>query len=597
MYCCMKKHYGWLSLILAALIFTVSSCKKAFEDKPLELSTIDYVFDESDPTGTQASWWVTNMYLKIPSGYNRMLGGASWGLSGTPRTNNISLVPLECFSDDAVPSAEGNEGWNIIRGGYSPVSTFDDNWGSCYNGIRTANIFLNNYLRVPWADSSLKVWLPNEARALRAYFYYELIKRYGGVPLMGDKVFEPNDPELLNLKRNSFEECVNYIVSELDRVKDSLRPDASLANRTTDADFGRMRKSIVMAIKAKVLLLAASPLFNPSSTPNKPYTGYSAYSADRWKAAADAAKAVMDLGIYDLESNRYTLMLQRANKEHIFFRMSDPRTSNDYSYYMSPPGYKPGNRNSEGRVSPTQELVDVFPMKNGKAITDPLSGYNPANPYAGRDPRLEQTVFYNGAKWLQRPIEIFEGGKDKPNNATLAPVQTQTGYYAKKFCANDSSSANYTSTFYRDGGFIPPWSIIRYADILLIYAEAKNEYSGPDASVYAAVEKIRQRAGLSPYILPAGLSQSQMRDVVWNERRIELAFEEQRFWDIRRWKIAKAVYGTMLHGVIITKNADGTFTYSPKNVTTPYFTDAMYLFPIAIKETQVNPGIEQNPGY
>jgi starch-binding outer membrane protein, SusD/RagB family len=596
MNCYMKKHYCRLGIILTAILFTVSSCKKAFEDKPLQLFTMDYIFDENDPTGAQASWWVTNMYLKIPSGYNRMLGGSSWGLNGSVKTN-LSLVPLECFSDDAVPSGEGNDGWSIIRGGYSPVSAFDDNWGNCYSAIRAANIYLNNYQRVPWTDSSRKVWFANEARALRAYFYYELVRRYGGVPLIGDNVYEPNDPELLNLKRNSFEECVNYVVSELDIVKDSLRPDASLANRATDADYGRMRKSIVMAIKAKVLLLAASPLFNPSSTPDRPYTGYPAYSAERWKAAADAAKAVMDLGIYDLEPNRYTLMLQRANKEHIFFRMSDPRTSNDYSYYMSPPGYKPANRNSEGRVSPTQEFVDAFPMKNGKAITDPLSGYNPSNPYAGRDPRLEQTVFYNGAKWLQRPIETFEGGKDKPNNATLAPVQTQTGYYAKKFCADDDSSANYTSTFYRDGGFIPPWCIIRYADILLMYAEAKNEYSGPDASIYAAVEKIRQRAGLSPWALPAGLSQTQLRDVVRNERRIELAFEEHRFWDIRRWKIAKAVYGTTLHGVTITKNANGTFNYAPKDVTTPYFTDAMYLFPIGVKETQVNPGIEQNPGY
>lgn len=592
----MKKHFCWLGISLTAVIFIMASCKKTFEDKPLELFTIDYIFDESDPTGAQAFWWVGNIYGKIPTGYNRMLGSSSWAFNNSPRTNT-SLVPLECFSDDAVPSGEGNEGWNVIRGGYSPVVPFDDNWANSYSAIRAANIYLNNYQRVPWADSSRKIWLTNEARALRAYFYYELIRRYGGVPLVGDKVYEPNDPELLNLKRNSFEECVNYIVSELDIAKDSLRADVPLSSRTTDADFGRMRKSIVLAIKAKVLLLAASPLFNPSSTPNKPYTGYSSYSAERWKAAADAAKAVMDLGIYDLEPNRYTLVLQRANKEHIFFRMSDPRNDNGYAYYMSPPGYKPANRNSEGRVSPTQEFVDAFPMKNGKTITDPSSGYNPSNPYAGRDPRLEQTVFYNGAKWLQRPIETFEGGKDKPNDATLAPVQTQTGYYAKKFCANDSSSANYTTTFVRDGGFIPPWSIIRYADILLMYAEAKNEYTGPDASVYAAVEKIRQRAGLSPYALPAGLGQAQMRDVVRNERRIELAFEEQRFWDIRRWKIANAVYGTTLHGVTITKNVNGTFSYAPKEVTTPYFTNAMYLFPIAVKETQVNPGLEQNPGY
>ncbi|MBE7171298.1 MAG: RagB/SusD family nutrient uptake outer membrane protein [Williamsia sp.] len=571
------RNYFFAGLLI---LLTASACKKTFEDKPLELLTIDYIFDANDPSGDQASKWLSYIYSRIQTGYSR-----------------LNSVPLECASDDAVPSLNGSGTWNVIRGGYSPVSTFDDNWGNCYNAIREANVFLGNYQKVPWADSSRKVWFPNEARALRAYFYYELIRRYGGVPLVGNKVYDPNDPELLQLKRNSFEECVNYINSELDIVKDSLRPDASIANRTTDADFGRMRKSIALALKAKVLLLAASPLFNASSTPDKLYTGYAAYNQERWKAAADAAKALMDLGIYDLEANPYTLVLQRANREHIFFKMSDSRIDNVYSYYMSPVGYSPASRQSEGRVSPTQEFVDAFPMRNGKAITDPASGYNPANPYANRDPRLERTVFYNGAKWLQRAIETFEGGKDKPNNATIAPNQTQTGYYAKKFCANDSSNTTYTTTIYRDNGFVPAWCIIRYADILLMYAEARNEYSGPDASVYSAVEKIRQRAGLSPFALAAGLSQAQMRDVIRNERRIELAFEEQRFWDIRRWKIAKAVYSTTLHGVTITRNANGTFTYTPKDVVTPYFTDAMYLFPVALKETQVNPGISQNPGY
>lgn len=575
----MKKHNNHIVALLLVIV-VAASCKKAFEDRPLELNTVDYIFDANDVTGDMAGKWLSYIYSKIRTGYSRING-----------------VPLATVTDDAVPSADGNATWNVIRGGYSPIATFDDSWDNCYSAIRQANIFLANYQKVPWADSSRKVWLPNEARTLRAYFYYELIKRYGGVPLVGDKVYDPNDPSLLQLKRNSFEECVNYISSELDIVKDSLRPDASLANRTTDPEFGRMRKSIALAIKAKVLLLAASPLFNPSATPNQPFTGYSNYNAERWKMAADAAKAVMDLGIYDLEANSYTLMQQRANKEHIFFKMSDSRVDNVYSYYMSPVGYSPGNRRSEGRVSPTQEFVDAFPMKNGKAITDPTSGYNPANPYANRDPRLERTVFYNGARWLRRPVETFEGGLDKPNNSTVSPTQTQTGYYAKKFLANDSGNTTYSTTHYRDNGFTPPWNIIRYADILLMYAEAMNEYGGPDATIYSSVEKIRQRAGLSPFALPVGLSREQMREIIRNERRVELAFEEQRFWDIRRWKIAKAVYGTTLHGVTITKNANNTFTYAVKDVVTPYFTEAMYLFPIALKETQVNAGISQNPGY
>jgi hypothetical protein len=567
-------------MLLLLVIVTASACKKTFEDQPLEQITEDYIWDVNDPTADQASKWLSFVYSRIQTGYAR-----------------LNSVPLECVSDDAVPSADGNASWNVIRGGYSSTSTFDDNWNLCYSAIRASNVFLNNYQKVPWADSSRKVWFANEARALRGYFYYELLKRYGGVPLIGNKVFDPNDPELVRLKRNSFDECVKYLVSEFDIVKDSLRPDASLANRTTDPDFGRMRKSIALSLKAKVLLLAASPLFNPSATPDKPYTGYASYNVDRWKAAADAAKAVMDLGIYDLEPNWYNLVLNRANKEHIFFKMSDSRVSNTYTYYMSPVGYAPASTKSEGRVSPTQELVDAFPMANGKPITDPTSGYDPANPYAKRDPRLDKTIFYNGAKWLQRPVETFEGGKDKPNNAVAAPVQTQTGYYAKKFCANDSNSVNYTNTIFRDNGFVPAWCIIRYADIILMYAEAQNEATGPDASVISAVEKIRQRAGLVPFAVTPGLTQPQMRDLIRNERRVELAFEEQRFWDIRRWKIAKTVYGTMLHGVTIVKNGNGTFTYTPKNITTPYYADGMNLFPILLKETQVNPTLGQNPGY
>lgn len=567
------------SLILFALL--LSGCRKMFEDKPLEFLSIDYIFDVNDPSGNQASLWVNNMYNKIPFGYSRLFS-----------------VPLECLTDDAVPSAQGSGMWNFIRGGYSPIAPFDDLWGTCYGVIRSANVFLQNYQRVPWADSSTRVWLPNEARALRAYFYLELVKRYGGVPIVGDRVFESTDLELLQLKRNSFEECVSYIVSEFDRVKDSLRPDATLANRTTDPNFGRMRKSIVLSLKAKALLMAASPLFNPSPTPGLPYTGYPTYSLERWKLAADAARDVMDMGIYALEPNPYTLVLQRANTEHIFFRMSDPRTANNYTYYMSPVGFRPANRQSEGRVSPTQEFVDAFPMKNGKSITDPTSGYDPANPYANRDPRLERFVFYNGAKWLRRPIETFEGGVDKPNNPTVSTTQTQTGYYSKKFCANDSNSTAFTNTiYYAETSFPPAWCIIRYADILLMYAEAQNEYSGPDPSIYAAVEQIRKRAGLSPFALPSGLSQASLRDIIRNERRVELCFEEQRFWDIRRWKIAKEVYGTTLHGVTITKNENGSFSYVSKEVVKPYFADAMYLFPIALKETQVNPSLGQNPGY
>ncbi|MES2276111.1 MAG: RagB/SusD family nutrient uptake outer membrane protein [Bacteroidota bacterium] len=571
-------------LSLSAIV----SCKKAFEDHPLTITTEDYIWDSTDPSGTYARVWIDKVYSQLPTGYVRINGQL-----------------LECASDDAVPSNKTNATWNVINGGYNPLSTYDDNWSNSYSAIRKVNVFLANYKKVPWADPTLPKWLSAEARVLRAYFYYDMIKRYGGVPLLGDKVFDSNDPSLFTQTRSSFDTSVKYVLSELTAVQDSLRPDQTLANRGsgngttegTDNDAGRMRKSIALAIKAKMLLLAASPLYNASSTPDRDYTGYAAYDKERWKAAADAAKAVMDMNLFALEANRYTLAVTHVNKEFILMRYG-ASFQTTWGNLMSPVGYTVGNVVSSGTVSPTQELVDAFPMKNGKAITDPTSGYDPANPYANRDPRLDQTVFYNGATWLKRAVETFEGGKDKPNNGSInAGVQTLTGYYCKKFLGNDANNTTFTPTMYHPS-VTPTFCLIRYADILLSYAEAQNEYSGPDATVYSAVEAIRQRAGLVPYALPAGLSQVQMRDVIRNERRVEFAFEEQRYYDVRRWKIAKAVYATPLHGVTIVKSTTGALSYTPVTVATPFFNDNnMYLYPILNNEVLVNPNMKQNPNY
>src|ERR1700712_5320477 len=269
----MKKIFIYLTGLLC--LATVS-CKKSFEDQPLTNVTEDYIWDASDVTGTYASVFVNKIYSQLPTGWIRVNG-----------------VSLECASDDAVPSNGTNATWNVINGGYNPLATFDDNWGSSYSAIRNANLFLSNYRRVPWQDPTIPQWLAAETRAMRAYFYYDLLKRYGGVPLMYNNVYGWNDAALFQLKRNSFDSCISYVVSELDAIKDSLRPDASLAVRGQgngaeglDADAGRIRKSIVLAIKAKVLLLAASPLFNPSLTTDKPYTGYSGYDKERWGTAA-----------------------------------------------------------------------------------------------------------------------------------------------------------------------------------------------------------------------------------------------------------------------------------------------------------------------
>ncbi len=539
----------YLTLIIFAVVIASSSCSKRYEKEPLDNITEDYIWDVTDSAGIYARNFLQNTYTFLPTGFNRIDGSL-----------------LCAASDDAVPSQNGSTVNFLSNGGLSPVFNPDDAWAKNYEGIRKANTFLANIDKVPMRDAQLKEWWRAEARFLRSMFYFELVKRYGGIPLIGDKVFTLDDD--LQIPRNTFEECVNFIVSECDDIKTKLRIDP-----IDDGNLGRITRGVALALKAKILLIAASPLNNPASDPAL------------WKKAADAARDIMSLNVFALEANFANVFITRKNKEVILAfqrgQTSDVETSNAPVGYTTPV--------SNGLTSPTQDLVDAFGMKNGLAITDAGSGYLPNDPYkAGtRDPRFYLTVFTNGTQWLRRPVQTFEGGLDKPGGAF---VQTKTGYYMRKFMADMSNQTSYPTQTHN---FI----LFRYAEVLLNLAEAQNEFAGPTAEVYKAIEDIRKRAGLVPFALKAGLTKDQMRDVIRKERRVEMAFEEQRYWDVRRWKIAESVYNKPLRGMQITKNADGTFTYKIIDVSTPVFTSRMYRYPIPYSEIIKNQNLQQNEGW
>ncbi len=539
----------YIALIIFATTIIVASCSKRYEKEPLENITEDYIWDTTDSSGIYARNFLQNTYTYLPNGFNRINGSL-----------------LCAASDDAVPSQNGSTVNFLSNGGLSPVNNPDDAWARNYEGIRKANQFLSHIDLVPMRDKQLKEWWRAEARFLRSMFYFELVKRYGGIPLIGDKVFTLDDD--LQIARNAFEECVNYIVSECDDIKSKLRVDP-----IDDGSLGRITRGAALALKAKMLLIAASPLNNPSSDPAL------------WKKAADAARDIVSLNAFALEVSFANVFITRKNTEVILAfqrsQTSDVETAN------SPVGYTiPA---SNGLTSPTQELVDAFGMKNGLAITDTGSGYLPNDPYkAGtRDPRFYLTVFTNGTLWLKRAVQTYDGGLDKPGGAV---VQTKTGYYMRKFMGDMSNQTSYPTQTHN---FI----IFRYAEVLLNLAEAQNEFAGPSAEVYKAVEDIRKRAGLVPFALKAGLTKEQMREVIRNERRVEMAFEEQRYWDVRRWKIAESVYNKPLHGMQITRKPDGTFTYQVIDVATPVFTSRMYRYPIPYSEIIKNQNLKQNEGW
>jgi len=560
----MRKHF----IIVASLALCAvgTSCKKIYESVPVENLTDAYIWDDKDSSAKYATQFMSDLYASIPTGYNRI------------QSPGILIGDfLDAASDDAVSSRTANSSIaNMARGGITVFNNPDNLWGSSYASIRKATVFLNNFHIVPFKSTYEKRSWFGEARALRAYFYWELVRRWGGVPLMGDEPLALEDG--VDIPRNSFERCIEYIVSECDRAIDSLRNDP-----IDDANLGRWSKGSAMALKAQVLLFAASPLYNGGNAGDS-LTGYASYDPQRWKRAADAARAVMDMNVFSLQSNFIDIFISKRSPEVIAAKMMGTgrgveADNGPINFSSAPAG---------GLTSPTQELVDAYGMSNGKPISDPTSGYDPANPYASRDPRLGYTVFYNGSPWLNSQIETFNGGQQRPGGSFL---QTQTGYYMRKFMGRFETESQYSSQYH-------DWILFRYAGMLLNYAEAMNEFAGPSPEAYKAVEDVRQRAGLDPYTLDPGLTKEQLREVIRNERRKEFAFEEYRYWDIRRWKIAGEVYNKPLHGIVIVKDPSGNYTYGESEVITTAFDESkMYFYPIPFAEMMANDKMVQNPGW
>jgi hypothetical protein len=233
-------------------------------------------------------------------------------------------------------------------------------------------------------------------------------------------------------------------------------------------------------------------------------------------------------------------------------------------------------------------------MSNGKAITETGSGYNPNNPYANRDSRLQFTVFCNGNRWVNRNVETFDGGRDRPGGTS---IQTKTGYYARKYMGYfDNPGSSFTAYSNQSHNFI----IFRIAEMYLNYAEALNEL-GRTADAYAPIIALRKRAKIAAgadamYGLKKSMSQDEMRKVIQNERRIELAFEEHRFWDLRRWKLAGTLLNGKLHGIRITKTGT-TLNYTVEEVADVKFADRLYKMPIPFGEVSKNKNLLQNEGW
>jgi hypothetical protein len=544
----MKTPYKIISCL--ALALSITSCEKdVFSQLPVERTELTDIFNPMDKQGNLVDEYVAGIYTQLPRGFNRISENYLDGGTDDAVTANVNTVPVDKFK----------------TGQWGPSDLPENPWATNYAAIRRVNVLLANIGNSGITEDRKEIYRV-QARFLRAMFYFEMVKRWGGVPLIGDQVFTINDD--LSFKRNTLEECVAYILGECEAIKDSPKLPVTL----TDAEIGRACKGAVLALKARLLLYNASPLYNPAG------------DVTRWQDAATAANDLMRLNLYSLEANFGTMFTTRKNKEFIFaYQQGDNSTVENLN---EPPGFQ---RTGQGVTNPTQNLVDAFPMKNGKLINEAGSGYNATNPYADRDNRFALTIFYNGFSWLSTPLEMFVGGKNnlKPGRAT----GTKTGYYLRKFMTTSGTAASYSNATHN-------FPIFRYAEVLLNYAEAQNEVlATPDASVYTAINTLRTRAGITTTIANGSLTKTQMRDLIRNERRVELAFEEHRFWDIRRWKIAETVLNGQLNGMQIT-NTGTSLTYQVVPVQTVFFDAArMYWYPISFGDLSKNPNLIQNQGW
>ncbi len=563
-----------LVYILSAFILAVSCNALDFDE-----SSSQYTRDDMYKTYSNIQKMLTNIYGYMP---NKDIA-------------DVSSALRSCGSDDAEYADPDASVQRFTNGNWTPIQTVDDKW-SLYYGVRSANEFLTHWVlneETGWLDATFDLsmyqydakynkWLehlkyyPYQAKVLRAYFFFELARRYGDIamPLTMLTAEEANA-----IAKTPFDEVIDFIVKECDEAAAHLPTTYA---GMLDNEIGRITNGFALAVKTKALLYAASPLFNPSGDKAK------------WQKAALAAKEIMDLNQYILDPADKA---NNGNSPEVIFAIFRSE-SQSFEKYNFPVRFTEGERTSMAGSFPSQSLVDAFETVNGYDVvlksngwqcTDPA--FDVTKPYDNRDPRFARAILANGMAFKGSTIETFVGGKDY--SATRSELGTVTGYYLRRYIQESTSFTPEATVTNKH-----QWIVYRYAEAILTFAEAANEALGSptDASLgmsaLDALNMIRTNAGMPAVNVS---TQDAFRKAVQREWRVEFAFEDHRFWDIRRWKIASSVMDK-LEGVEIVKNGSG-FDYSRKTVETRTWSDKMYLYPIPQAETFNNPNLTQNTGW
>ncbi|WP_299285714.1 RagB/SusD family nutrient uptake outer membrane protein [uncultured Mucilaginibacter sp.] len=585
-------------MLTITLLFS-TSCKKYLDQVPNDRVTIEQVFQKKGPS----EQYLANVYsyvddLADPTNDNPWVGNA----------DEVDVT----WSKYTI--------YNLNIGNIGAANPLFDKWSYYYKGIRSATYFMNHI------DGNAEILALNgkqlidqykaEARFLRAYFYFLLMRQYGPVILNGETEL-PADAAAsdLQLPRSTYDDCVNYVSSELDKAAELLPRVPSNNGQASDIQYGRATVGIALAVKARVLLYAASPLYN-GNTDYANFKGLDgkqlinqSFDKQKWKKAADAAKAVIDMGMYSLYKDPSNdpvksyngIFFQPWNSEQIFVRKANNLTGFDTNSMPRQAGGWDG-------IGVTQEQVDAYFMTDGRPIQESLlysengfttvNGVQVYNMYMKREPRFYASVTYNNAMFqggkmtAAAPISFYASG---PNGKNGHPTDwTKTGYLVRKNVGTQTNNGSGGTGTQQNR----PEILFRLGEVYLNYAEALNEYDPGNPDILKYLNLIRERAGIPQYgsvNLPVPPSQTDMRTRIWQERRVELAFESIRWFDIRRWKIAASVMGDM-HGMDINKD-DNTFYKRVVASTHIFRAPASYWFPISQFDMDRTRLAVQNPGW
>lgn len=574
-----------ITYTLFILFITATSCNDDFLDlQPQNAVSEASVWKDLN----LIELYVNDRYNELPHGFTQWAGG----------------LRMTGITDESYHMHEARFLDKYTKGGLTSGSLnmyyFNGFWLDAYSAIRNNNIFLEKIENYEGSEDKKIKQFTAEIRFLRAFFYTELISRYGGVPLI-EKTFDINSN--FQVPRASFEECVAFIVKELDLAIADLPNKSEMVGTS----FGRLTKGAAIGLKIRALMFNASPLFNTAN------------DNSRWQLVSDACEQLFNLNQYSLSSDYKGLFLNPMDAEIIFFKQFLNQYGSvivdelsDFYYH-----YKGGHKIDEWRFpngnagwvseNPRQEFVDQYETINGEI---PILGYagnpnnliqiinpnarsvfNPAKPYENRDPRLKYAVYYDGTPFKDRTLEFWWGGKDSRNPDVDAWWNgSRLGYGIRKSLDENWSVES-------NVGSKQPWIYMRLSEFYLTYAEAQFHLGNTGVAVNY-VNSIRARSGVN---MPPINASGDLLEKIKHERKIELAFEGNRWYDARRWKDAQRDFAKDIVGVEVLRNSSTgnksyRYFYFDGGTGKRVFPENHYLWPIPIEEI-LKSNLQQNPGY